>query len=86
MAANNHSQGPKGLNFRRVTAVAVTLTVHSVLVGLLLLPATAPTGLQKPQENLIEVVFLEPPPPPELKSEADEAPIEPTAAASTPTS
>ncbi|MBK9654092.1 MAG: hypothetical protein IPO66_00965 [Rhodanobacteraceae bacterium] len=64
MAANAHSQRPKGLNFRRVTAIAVTLTVHSVLVGLLLLPASAPTGLQKPQENIIEVVFLEPPPPP----------------------
>jgi len=43
MAANDHSQRSQGLNFRRVAAVAVTLTFHSVMVGLLLLPAKAPT-------------------------------------------
>ena len=59
MAANDHSQRQTGLNFRRVTAIAVTLTFHSVMVGLLLLPAKAPSGLPKPQENIIEVVFME---------------------------
>lgn len=52
-----------GLSWRKITALSTAMVVHVGVFMFMLAPVMAPEAQDKEEETVIDVVFLEPPPP-----------------------